>query len=213
MKIIEVIQGTDEWKLARAGKVTASRIADVMSKLKNGGESAGRRNYRAEIVAEILTGKPYDGGYVSAEMQYGTDIEPFARAAYELRNNVMVDTVGLVIHPAISYGAASPDGLVGSDGLVEIKVPKTATHIDYLLAGTVPAEYQLQMLWQMACTGREWCDFVSFDPRLPEHLQLFTVRFPRDEKRIREIEIEVESFYQEAQTLLQRLPQAETVSV
>jgi putative phage-type endonuclease len=204
MIILELTQGTDEWKAARAGKVTASRIADVMAKIKSG-EAASRRDYRAQIVAEILTGTPQDDVFTSDAMRWGTEHEPYARAAYEVAKGILVDQVGLVIHPTIERGAASPDGLVGADGLVEIKCPKTATHLSYLLADEVPSQYQPQMLWQMACTGRQWCDFVSFDPRLPEDLQLFVVRFNRDQARIDAMEAEVVAFLAEVDTTLSSL--------
>jgi len=167
-----------------------------MAKIKTG-EAAARRDYRAQLVAEILTGKPQESGFVNAEMQWGTENEPLARAAYEIAKEVMVDTVGLVLHPKIERAAASPDGLT-ADGLLEVKCPKTATHLQYVLAGTPPAQYQAQMLWQMACTERAYCDFVSFDPRLPEDLQLFVVRFERDDKRIKDMEDEVTAFLKEA---------------
>jgi putative phage-type endonuclease len=204
MNTLEVLQGTDDWKLARAGRVTASRICDVLAKIKSG-EAAARRNYKAQIISEILSGQPQESGFVSAEMKFGTENEPFARAAYEITNDVMVQQVGLVIHPRIERSAASPDGLVGSDGLIEAKVPNTATHIDYILKGEVPADYQPQILWQMACTGREWCDFVSYDPRLPSRLQLFVKRLERDDKRIAEMEKEVEKFLAEVDETLAAL--------
>ena len=207
MKLIEVEQGTAAWKSARSGKVTASRIADVMAKAKSG-EASDRRNYRAQIVAELLTGEPQDSMFMNDAMRHGVEQEPYARAEYELRTGLMVDQVGLVIHPTIERGAASPDGLVGLDGLVEIKCPKTATHLQYLVDGKVPTHYQPQMLWQMACTERQWCDFVSFDPRLPEHLQLFIRRFSRDQTRIDEIESEVRAFLAEVDAILAALPQA-----
>lgn len=203
MKIIDFPQGSTEWLASRSGKVTASRISDVMAKLKNG-EAAARRDYRAQIVAEILTGKPQDDGFTNAAMQWGTDTEPFARAAYEAHNGVMIDQCGLVLHPTIERGAASPDGLVGN-GLVEIKCPKTATHLEYLMAGTAPAKYQPQMLWQMACTEREFCDFISFDPRLPQSLQMLVVRFDRDDERIKEIEAEVIKFLAEVDATIEQL--------
>lgn len=203
MRILDLPQGSEEWLAARAGKVTASRIADVMSKIKTG-EAAARRDYKAQIVAEILTGKPQDGGYINAEMQWGTDQEPFARAAYEVSRDVMVDQVGLVLHPKIDRAAASPDGLVDK-GLLEVKCPKTATHLQYLGAGVVPAQYLPQMLWQMACTEREWCDFVSYDPRLPERLQLFVKRYERDDARIKEMEAEVIAFLAEVDAMLEKL--------
>ena len=206
--IYDCEQRTDEWRTLRIGKVTASRICDVLAEIKKG-EAASRRNYRADIIVEILTQLPADN-YVSKEMQWGIDTEPFARAAYELEQDVMVSTVGFACHPLIDRFGASPDGLVGDDGLVEIKCPNTATHIEYLLAGVVPADYQPQMLTAMACTGRRWCDFVSFDPRLPSHLQLFVRRFHRDDERIAEIERKVESFLEEVDDVLARLNSPET---
>lgn len=204
MTIVSVPQGSPEWLEARAGKVTASRIADVLAKVKTG-EAAGRRDYRAQLVAEILTGRPQESGFTNDAMRWGTEQEPYARAAYECHAGVLVDQVGMVLHPSIERGAASPDGLVDPDGLVEIKCPNTATHLDYLLDGTVPARYQPQMLWQMACTGRDWCDFVSFDPRLPEDLQLFVVRFQRDHARIDAMEAEVRAFLVEVEETVSRL--------
>lgn len=204
MNIVACEQGSDAWKKLRAGNVTASRIADVLAKIKTG-EAAARRDYKAQLVAEILTGEPQENGYTNGAMQWGTEQEPFARGAYEVHSGEMVDQVGLVLHPTIKRSAASPDGLVGKDGLVEIKCPKTATHLQYILAGVVPTDYQPQMLWQMACTGRQWCDFVSYDPRLPAHLQLFVVRYLRDEKRIIEIELSVGEFIREVEEMLAKL--------
>lgn len=203
MKIIEFPQGSAEWLASRAGKVTASRLSDVMAKIKTG-EAAARADYRAQIVAEILTGRPQEDGFTNAAMQWGTETEPAARNSYEARTGVLVDQVGLVLHPSIERAAASPDGLSG-DGLLEIKCPKTATHLQYLIAGTVPAKYHAQMLWQMACTERAWCDFVSYDPRLPEELQLLVVRFERDDKRIKEMEDEVERFLSEVDAIIEQL--------
>jgi hypothetical protein len=205
MTLILCEQRGDEWRALRAGKVTASRISDVLAELKKGtGEAATRRNYKAEIIAEILTGIPADN-FVSKEMQWGIDNEPFARAAYEIAQDVAVDTVGFAIHPAIARFGASPDGLVGEIGMVEFKCPNTSTHLDYLLAGVVPTEYQPQMLAEMCCTNREWCDFVSFDPRLPGRFQLFVRRFYRHEGRIREMEMKVERFLREVDDVLARL--------
>lgn len=212
MKIIECEQGSPEWLQARAGMVTASKVADIMAKGRSGGESAGRRNYRAQIVAEILTGKPQEDGYKSAAMEWGNQNEPFARAAYEILKGCMVDQIGMARHPSIERGAASPDGLIGwtggdatPEGLLEIKCPNTATHLDYFQAGAVPTEYQPQMLWQMACTGAAWCDFASFDPRLPDHLQLFVKRFPRDDARITSMEMEVRVFLREVNETITNL--------
>lgn len=203
MKVIDFPQGSEEWAQARAGKVTASCIDAVLAKIKNG-EAAARRDYRAQIVAEILTGKPQDDGFINDEMRWGIEQEPLARSAYEVAKSVMVDQVGFIIHPTIDRAGASPDGLAGRGGL-EIKCPKTATHLQYLLAGEVPAKYQPQMLWQMACGELEYVDFVSYDPRVPENVQLFVVRFPRDEARIKAMEAEVLQFLAEVDEVIERL--------
>ena len=178
------IQGTPEWLAERSGKITASMISNVLMKP----ETAGFRDYQAQLIAEILTGKPQGSDYTNAAMQFGTETEPLARSAYEVETGFTVDEVGFCQHPTIERAGASPDGLVGNSGLVEIKCPKVSTHLAYLIAGVVPAGYKNQMMWQMACTGRDWCDFVSFRPDLPENLQLFKVRYKRDLARILELE-------------------------
>ena len=188
-------QGSAEWMAARLGKMTASRMSDVAAKTKTGW-GAGRANYMAELIAERLTGNPADN-YINAEMQHGIDTEPQARAAYEFFRDMTVEKVGLIAHPTIPMSAASPDGLVGADGLVEIKCPNTATHIETLLGGAIPAKYGAQMQWQLACAGRQWVDFVSFDPRLPAHLSLFVSRVVRDDKRIAELTAMVNEFLAE----------------
>lgn len=202
MRVLDFPQGTAEWLAARAGRVTASRMSDVLAKIKTG-EAAARRDYRTQIVAEILTGRPQEDGYINAEMQWGTEQEPYARAAYEISFDCLVDTVGLVLHPTIDRSAASPDAMVNADGLIEIKCPKTATHLQYLMDGTVPSKYVPQMQWQMACTGRAWCDFVSYDPRLPEKMRLFVKRLPRDDARIAELEREVLAFLLDVDRMLE----------
>jgi putative phage-type endonuclease len=196
-------QGSPEWFAARIGKVTASRIADVVAKTKTG-PSASRANYMAELLAERLTGVTAES-FKSDAMKWGTENEPDARAAYEFYRNETVTEVGFVLHPNIDQSGASPDGFVGDDGLVEIKCPNTATHMDTLLGKMVPAKYVNQMQWQMACTGRQWCDFVSYDPRMPEHLRMFVKRMPRDDKRIKELETEVAGFLLEIAVKLSEL--------
>lgn len=188
-------QGSADWFAVRCGKVTASRVADVIARTKSG-YGASRANYAAQLIAERLTGEVAES-YTNAAMEWGTDQEPDARLAYEFRNDVEVQQVAFVEHPSIPMSGASPDGLVGEDGLVEIKCPNTATHLDTLLTGTIPSKYETQMLWQMQCTGRAWCDFVSFDPRLPENMRLFIKRLPRDDERIAELEAEVTAFLSE----------------
>jgi putative phage-type endonuclease len=188
-------QRSAEWFSARLGKATASKVADIIAKTKSG-PSASRANYRAQLVAERLTGAPAET-FSNAAMQWGTDTEAEARDAYQVHALCSVIEVGFADHPVIPMSGASPDGLVGDDGLVEIKCPNTATHIDTLLGKKVPAKYQAQIQWQLACTGRAWCDFVSYDPRLPETMRLFAQRVERDDAMIAELEAEVTAFLTE----------------
>lgn len=192
---IEIVQGSPEWFAIRLGKVTASRVADIVAKTKTGW-GASRTNYAAELIAERLTGTVADG-FTSPAMQWGTDNEPSARASYQFEMNTRVGQIGFVVHPTIADSGASPDGLVGDDGLVEIKCPNTATHIDTLIKKDIPGKYITQMQWQMACTGRQWCDFVSYDPRLPTSMQTFIQRVPRDDAAIKGLETEIVTFLKE----------------
>ena len=196
-------QGSPEWFAARLGKVTASRVGDVVAKTKTGW-GASRKNYMAELVAERLTGVAAES-HTNAAMKWGTETEPQARAAYEFFRDAEVAPVGFVEHPRIQMSGASPDGLIGNDGLVEIKCPNTATHIDTLLGQEIDAKYHAQMQWQMACTGRAWCDWISFDPRMPEDLRLFVKRVPRDDKRIIKLEDAVTEFLLELDGIIERL--------
>lgn len=196
-------QRSPEWYAARLGKVTASRVADLMAKTKTG-YSTSRANYLAELICERLTGIATEG-YSNAAMQWGTETEPQARAAYEFDTGNSVTEVGFVPHQSIADFGASPDGFVGDDGLIEIKCPNTATHLDFLLTKTIPGKYITQMQVQMACTGRKWCDFASFDPRLPKHMQLFVRRVGRDGDHITQIETEVTAFLAEMKDKLSRL--------
>ena len=202
-------QGTDEWFAVRIGKVTASRVADVLAKTKTG-YSTSRENYMAQLVCERLTGQKGES-FTNAAMQHGTDTEPLARAAYEALHDVLVDEVGFIPHPTIIMAGASPDGLVSDDGLLEIKCPNTATHIETLLSQTVPGKYNTQMQFQMACTDRSWCDFVSFDNRLPAELQLFVKRVPRDNMYIRLMEEEIIKFLNELDIKIAQLMEIKNV--
>ena len=198
-------QGTDAWLLARIGFCSASRISDVVAKTKTG-YSASRENYKAQLVAEILTGTPQGADLSNnAAVQWGVEKEPEARAHYEVSRGVMVQECGFFIHPTIERSGASPDGLIGEDGLIEIKCPNTATHIEYLRTKKPPKKYADQMAWQMACTGRKWCDFVSYDPRLPERLQMLVVRIERDDAYIAELEAEVVKFLAEVKAIVDEL--------
>ena len=195
-------QRTDEWFAARIGKVTASRVADVIAKTKSG-YGAGRANYLADLVVERLTGQKAQG-FSNAAMEWGTEQEPHARAAYSAKTGILVEEVGFIDHPTVAMSGASPDGFA-EEGLIEVKCANTSTHLEYVLAELPPLKYFTQMQWQMACTGRPWCDFVSFDPRLPERLQLLIVRVPRDDVYIAMLEAEVKKFLAELDDNLNKL--------
>lgn len=197
-------QGSPEWFAARCGKVTASKIADMMARTKAGAWGASRANYMAQIISEILTGTVAES-FSNAAMQWGVNTEPQARAAYEFVTDFEVEKVDFIVHPRIARSGASPDGMVSPDGLVEIKCPNTATHIDTLIEKEIPSNYVLQMQWQMACTGRKWADFVSFDPRMPDNMQLFVKRIERDTKTIATLEVEVQEFLVEIDSKVQKL--------
>jgi putative phage-type endonuclease len=188
-------QRTEEWFTQRLGKVTASRVGDVIAKIKSG-PSASRDNYATQLVLERLTNAKGEF-FTNAAMQWGTETEPMARQAYELKRNVFVDEVGFIDHPTIDMSGASPDGLVDKNGLVEIKCPESKTHMEYLMSGKPPAKYIPQMMWQMACTGREWCDFVSFDPRFPTNLQIFVIKVEYDPTYVKMLELEITQFLDE----------------
>lgn len=196
-------QGSKEWYEARLGKVTASRVADVVAKTKTGW-GASRANYMAQLIAERLTGVPAES-YSNAAMQWGTEKEPEARAAYEFMTDATVELVGFIDHPHILMTGASPDGLIGSDGMIEIKCPNTATHIDTLLGQEIPNKYILQMQWQMECAGRQWCEFVSYDPRLPANMAMFTRVVERDEALLSELRQEIGKFLLEVDAKVNEL--------
>jgi len=199
----DIIQGSDEWKALRLGKVTASRVSDVVAKTKSG-FSTSRANYAAQLIAERLTGTVAES-FTNAAMQHGTETEPEARSAYEFYQGVTVAEIAFVPHPKIDQAGCSPDGLVDADGLVEIKCPNTATHLETLLGQAVPGKYIAQMQFQMACTERQWCDFVSYDPRMPENMRLFIKRVMRDQARIADLETEVAAFLLEMAVKLSQL--------
>lgn len=199
----DIIQGSPEWHALRLGKVTASRVADVVARTKTGW-GASRANYMAELIAQRLTGDPTIG-FINAAMAWGTEKEPEARVAYECWTDTAVVEVGFVQHPKIEASGASPDGFVGDDGLVEIKCPNTASHLDTLLGEPVAGKYVTQIMWQLACTGRAWCDFVSYDPRMPESMRMFVHRVRRDTAHIAELEHEVKVFLAEVDAKVRAL--------
>lgn len=204
MRIIDCEQGSPEWKAARVGKVSASRMDAVMAKGQSGKTSATRSAYMGELIAEVLTGVKHEG-YSNADMDRGVEMEPAALKAYEFATGDMPKKVGFVLHPTIDDAGASPDGLVGEHGLVQIKCPRTHTHIEYLTRGEVPSEYVKQMAWECVCTEREWCDFVSYDPRMPEALQLFVVRYTPTAAFMAEQEEAVRTFLAERDAKLAEL--------
>lgn len=190
-----LIQGSEEWKAARLGKVTASRISDMIARTKTGW-GASRANYMSELLCERLTGTPAEH-YISAPMQYGTEMESEARAAYSFRTDSDVELIGFVPHPTIAMAGCSPDGLVGGDGGIEIKCPNTATHLETLLSGTIPAKHTTQIQFTMGCTQRQWWDFVSYDRRVPEPMRIFLRRVERDDLMIAQLEVMVKEFLAE----------------
>ena len=195
-------QRTDEWFAARLGKVTASRVADVIAKTAKG-YGASRDNYMAQLICERLTGKPTEG-FTNAAMEWGTQTEPQARAAYSAKTGELVEEVGFIPHHAIPGAGASPDGFVG-DAIIEIKCPNSSTMLEWILDGKAPSKHIPQMQFQMAVTGAPHCEFVAYDPRLPEHLQLLIVRVPRDDEYIKMLEQEVTKFLQELDEKVNKL--------
>ena len=195
------LQRTPEWIISRLGSVTASRVADALA----GPDTSARRNYLVQLVTERLTGQQQES-YTNAAMQWGTETEPLARAMYQatLSGDSFVEEAPFVKHQTIKWFGASPDGFV-NDGLVEIKCPNSTTHIDYVIEGKVPTKYKKQILAQLACTGRKWCDFVSFDPRVPDHLQLFVVRFEPKQEEIEKLEEGVKKFLDEVNKAMENL--------
>lgn len=192
----EIEQRTDEWFAQRLGKVTASSLYKVLAKTKTG-YGADRGNYMTQLVLERVTNNKADS-YMNASMQWGVDQEPFARAAYEAATGVMVDEIGFVPHPTIEMAGASPDGLVGADGMVEIKCPDSKTALEcWLSENPVEGKYFAQMQWQMRCADRAWCDYVVFDPRMPLKAQLFVKRVERDDAWLETTEAEVIKFLAE----------------
>ena len=185
-------QRSEEWFKTRLGKVTGSQVSAVLAKR----DSATRANYLSELVVERLTGQQAEF-FMNDAMQHGIDTEPEARMAYEAHKGVLVDEIGFVNHAVISNFGCSPDGLVGLDGLIEIKCPNTKTHLQTLQSGTAPSQYYSQMQMQMWVTGRQWCDFVSYDPRLPEEMQLFVQRVDFNTDLVAQLENLVEEFLNE----------------
>ena len=200
---VNIEQRSNEWHQMRLGKVTASRVADILAKTK-AGASASRQNYLIELALQRTTGVIQES-YSNSAMEWGVEQEQFAAIAYEVAKETFVEKTGFWPHETIKWLGVSPDRLVGADGLVEIKCPNTQTHLEYVESRKPPMKYLQQMQFQMACTGRQWCDFVSFDPRAPEGLQLFVKRVKRDDAYILELEAEVKKFLEEMETRIEKL--------
>ena len=207
--IENVEQGTQAWLDARAGHATASRISDVMAKGQGQKESVARKSYRAQIVFERLAGKSLEeekGNFF--DVRRGNNLESTARVEYEMRNKVTVDTAGFVKHPSLPWAGCSPDGTIGSKGLVQLKCPRRHVQLEWVMRKVVPAEHRDQMLFELACTKREYSDFVSYVDDSIENLpsmQLFQVRLFPDAKRIEEIEAAVAKFNAEVEEIIAKL--------
>ncbi len=206
-----IAQGSPEWHALRCGKVTASRVADIMRKAKSGGVSASRQRYLGELVAERLTGIPYVG-FKSADMEWGNETEEAACHHYAFMTNALLEKIAFVPHPAIVLSGASPDRLVDDDGLIEVKCPAVHTHVETLLGGAIDPDYIKQIQWQLACTGRAWCDFVSFNPLLPARLQMLVRRVHRDDDAISLIESAVIDFLDEVSSTIESLRRMENAA-
>ena len=196
-----IMQGSPDWFAQRCGCITASRIADMLA----GGKGLTRAKYAAQLAAERMTGKPSRAMFKSAAMHHGTDTEPFARMQYEMRNGVFVIESDFINHPYIPFSGMSPDGLVNDDGMVEFKCPDTHTFVEYLLSGDIPKNYQQQMMWQLCVSGREWCDFVAYDPDLPEEDGYIQIRYCPTQKEKTELESEVRKFSAEVDALIKSI--------
>lgn len=203
MNMLDVEQNTEEWRMARVGSLGASRLHEAIARTKSG-YGASRMNLMAELICERLTGQPAEK-FITQAMQHGTDTEPEARNAYCFYSGNAVDQIGLIRHPTIEGSHASPDGLIGEDGGLEVKCPQPAAHLETLLGQEIPAKYLTQMMWLMACSGRKWVDFVSYSPSLPESMRIFVKRLHRDDRRIAELETEVALFLQELAAKLSQL--------
>lgn len=197
-------QRTDAWLVQRLGHVTASRISDALDMLKNNNEGQKRINYRLELIAERLTGQQAEF-FENNAMKHGVMYEPLARRAYEALTGNFVEEVGFIKHPTLEWSGASPDGLIGNDGLIEIKCPTSQTYIAWMLAQKVPEKHKDQMLWQLVCTGRKWCDFVSFDPRMPEELSIFVNRYEPTIEEKESIELQAKVFLNSIDEMIEKL--------
>jgi len=203
MNIIrDIQQGSDEWLELRLGKITASKLSDVMSKGRGNAPSKTRASYMLQLAAEKLTGKPEDS-FTNKYMEWGNECEPQARSMYEFDSGNDVEEVAFVEFD--EWFGVSPDGLVGDNGLLEIKCPKTTTQIERYLAGVFPSAYKAQVQGQLIATGRDWCDFVSFDPRISGEASYFCIRVERDEEYMNELQEAIHTFKEELIEMMEKL--------
>lgn len=200
----QVVQGSPEWLMARCGKITASRIADVVNVLKNGNPSADREKYKWQLVSERLTGD-FTRTYTNDAMLHGIENEPIAREFYSTLNDVDVIQTGFIQHPRFDFAGCSPDGLVEVDGMIEIKCLTTVNHFKAIYEKAPPPQHLPQVHWQMACTNSKWCDLALFDPRVPLKMQLIVFRIARDEDEISRLESAVEIFNREVEETIATL--------
>lgn len=198
-------QRSPEWFAARAGRLTGSVAADMLATIKKG-EAAGRRNLRARLVCERLTGRPESGdGFESAAMRRGTELEPEAIKAYEAKTGNLVRRTGFLAHTGLPVGCSLDGDVDNFTGIVEVKCPNSATHLDYVKARALPSEYRAQVLHNLWITGAEWCDFVSYDDRFPQKLRLLVVRVARNEFDLMAYERAVLAFLDEIDAELMAL--------
>ena len=205
--IRNIAQGSPEWMALRVGKIGGSRISDLLTEGRGGAESLTKRKYKNELIRERLTGRKLDT-YKTPAMQRGIDLEPMARAWYEVKYNTFVDQVAIVLHPSIEGGQCSPDGIVeATNSLIEIKIPNPENHLDNILTGGKQLEqYYDQVQWQLACMPeKEFCDLVSYDPEMPDHLQGFVKRIYRDDEYINNMQNAVIAFLSEIETIVNNL--------
>jgi putative phage-type endonuclease len=202
----EIEQGSPEWLALRAGKITGSRVGDALRKNKDGSFSASRKDYAFDVALERITGESQSPDLSNVKaVQDGKTREPEARDLYSFMTGNDVQQVAFATHDAMSFFGASPDGLIGDDGVLEIKAPTAKKHLQYILGGTVPAEYLYQVMAELSCTGRVWCDFVSYHPSFPAESRIFIKRYVRDEKRMMELEKAVEVFELEVQAIVKQI--------
>jgi len=212
MKIHPADQRSPEWFTARLGKLTGSRAKDMLATIKNG-EAAPRRNLRVQLVLERLTGRSQENGYQSHAMQQGIEREVDAFAVYEGLTGTLLTSSGFLEHDTLMAGC-SLDGHVGDfEGLVEIKCPQAATHLDYLKTGTIPGDYYKQITHALWITGAQWCDWLSFNPDFPEPLQVKLVRVVRSEAAIAAYETAATAFLAEVDQELETVQQLAAVPV